>query len=138
MKDFNIDIGISNRDHDKLEQFCCWFNLQSLIKKELALQKRKNLTNKPLSFQSSSLIKTGLSDHHKLIATLTRLNPKTVNYRSFKNFAEKLLFKWPEREKFDLSTNDPNENYRFITDTFIKIGEPHATLKKRFARGNRK
>ena len=35
-----------------------------------------------------------------------------------------------------MSTNDPNENYRFITDTFIKIGEPHATLKKRFARGN--
>ena len=35
-----------------------------------------------------------------------------------------------------MSTNDPNENCLFITDTFIKIGEPHATLKKRFAIGN--
>ena len=40
--DFNIDIGISNSDHDKLEQFCSLFNLQSLIKKKLALQKHIN------------------------------------------------------------------------------------------------
>ena len=33
MGDFNIDIGISNSDHDKLEQFCSLFNLKSLIKK---------------------------------------------------------------------------------------------------------
>ena len=29
MGDFNIDIGISNNDHDKLEQFCNLFNLKS-------------------------------------------------------------------------------------------------------------
>ena len=34
MGDVNIDSGISNSDHDKLEQFCGLFNLQSLIKKE--------------------------------------------------------------------------------------------------------
>ena len=33
MGDFNIDIGISNNDHGKLEQFCSLFNLQTLIKK---------------------------------------------------------------------------------------------------------
>ena len=37
---------------------------------------------------------------------------------------------------FELSTIDPNENYRFITDTFIKIVERHAPLKKRLVRGN--
>ena len=36
-------------------------------------------------------METGLSDHHKLIATFvkshfTKLNPKTVYYRNFKNF----------------------------------------------------
>ena len=36
-----------------------------------------------------------------------------------------------------MSTNYPNENYRFITDTFIKIVESHAPLKKRSARGNK-
>ena len=38
---------------------------------------------------------------------------------------------------FELSTNDPNVNYRFITDdTLIKIVERQAPLKKRFVRGN--
>ena len=37
---------------------------------------------------------------------------------------------------FELSTNDPNENYCFITDAFIKIVERHAPLKKRFVREN--
>ena len=35
-----------------------------------------------------------------------------------------------------MSTDDPNENYRLITDTFNKIVERHAPLKKRFFRGN--
>ena len=42
MGDFNTDIGISNSDHGKLEQFCSLFNLQSLIKKSLTLQKHIN------------------------------------------------------------------------------------------------
>ena len=37
---------------------------------------------------------------------------------------------------FELSTDDPNENYLFINDTFIKFVERHAPLKKRFVRGN--
>ena len=53
------------------EQFCSLFNLKHLIKKETCITKSHKstfdliLTNKPLSFQSSS-IETDLSDHHKL------------------------------------------------------------------------
>ena len=94
MRDFNIDIAVSNSDHDKLEQFCSLFNLQSLIKKETCMTKAPKsnidliLTNTRLSFQSSSVIKTDLSEHNKPIATFaesrfTRLNPKTVYYSNF-------------------------------------------------------
>ena len=31
---FNNDIGISNGNHEKLEEFCCLFNLKSLIEKK--------------------------------------------------------------------------------------------------------
>ena len=87
------------------------------------------------SFQSSSAIKTSLSDHHKRIATLakshfTRLNPKTVYYRNFENFDENSFLNDLRETNFDLSTNDPNENYRFTTDTFIKIAERHAPFPK--------
>ena len=33
-------------------------------------------------------------------------------------------------------TNDSNGNYRFITDTLIKVFERHAPLKKKFVGGN--
>ena len=148
MGDFNVDISISNSDHNKLEQFCSLFDLQSLIKKETCIIKVHKstialiLSKKPLSFQSSSVIETGLSDHQKLIATFvkshfTRLNPKTVYYRNFKNFDDENSFLNDLKEKnFELPTDDPNENYRFITDTFIKIVERHAPFKKILVRGN--
>ena len=44
MGDFNIDIGISNSDHDRLEQFCSLFNLQFLIKKETCVTKTHKST----------------------------------------------------------------------------------------------
>ena len=84
--DFNIDIGISNTDHDKLEQFCSLFNLKSLIKVAetcIAKTHKSNieliLTNKSFSFQNSSAIER---DHHRLIPTFvkshfTRHDPKT-------------------------------------------------------------
>ena len=98
------------------------------------------ITNKPLSFQSSTVIETGLSDHHKLIAIFvkshfTRLNPKAVCYRNFKKL-DKKSFLNDLKENFVLPADDLNENVRFITDTFINIVERHVALKKRFFRGN--
>ena len=147
MGDFNVDISISNSDHNKLEQFCSLFNLQSLIKKDTCIIKVHKstialiLTNKPLSFQSSSVIETGLSDHHKLIATFvkshfTRLNPKTVYYKNFKIFGENFFLNNLKETNIEFPTDDLNENYCFITDTFIKIAERHAPFKKILFRGN--
>ena len=49
------------------------------------------LTNKPRSFQITNVTETGVSDCHKFIITLmesyiSRLKPKNVHYRSYKNF----------------------------------------------------
>ena len=108
MGNFNIDVGISNRDHVKLEQFCSLFNLESLIKKETYI---------------ATFVKS----------LLTKLNPKTVYYRKFD---ENSFLNDLKETNFELSTNDPKVNYRFINDTLIKIVERQAPLKKRFVRGN--
>ena len=74
MGDFHRDI-ISNKDHDKLGQIYSLFNIKSLIKKATRFAKKLKstidliLTNKPLSFQSSSVTETGLSYPHKLTTT---------------------------------------------------------------------
>ena len=49
------------------------------------------LTNWPRSFQNSCVIKTGLSDFHKLVVTVMKttykkLQPKIIAYRSYKYF----------------------------------------------------
>ena len=49
------------------------------------------LTNSPLSFQSSGVIETGLSDFHKMTVTVMRttfqkLGPKIIHYRDYRKY----------------------------------------------------
>ena len=51
------------------------------------------LTNSYRSFQNSCAIETGLSDFHKMIATILKTyfrkkEPKIIQYRDYKNFSE--------------------------------------------------
>ena len=51
------------------------------------------LTNSYRSFQNSCAIETGLSDFHKMIATILKIyfqkkEPKIMHYRDYKNFSE--------------------------------------------------
>ena len=52
---------------------------------------RSILITGPCSFQSTCVVETGLSDFHLMTLTVMRKSfkkyqPKTVNYRSYKNF----------------------------------------------------
>ena len=75
------------------------YNLSNLVKLATCFKSGKStlldglLTNKPKSFQKTFVCETGLSDCHKLVATIFRskfikLPPKVVKYRSYKNFDE--------------------------------------------------
>ena len=71
--------------------------------------------------------------YHKLVGAFfdsdfNRLLPKTVYYRNYKNFNQESFL------KSELESNNPNGNYRFITETFIEIVKRNVTLKKRFIR----
>ena len=143
MGDFNIDI---NKDdailHDKLDVFCDTLNLTNLVKSHTCYTNNHKstidlfLTNKPRSFQLTSVTETGLSDCHRLITTFikshfSRLKPKIIHYRNFKRFDEQKFIADVKNE-----TDDPNENYSALTNTFSLIVEKHAALKKKIVRGN--
>ena len=90
------------------------------------------LTNKPKSF---------LSDYHKPISTFfkskaPRLKPKVIFYRNNKKFDEKSFLDDLQNESFSMSSNDPNVNYKSITENFLETIYKHAPLKKKFIRGN--
>ena len=148
MGDFNIDI---NKDdaicHDELDVFCDTLNLTNLVKSETCYTNYHKsitdlfLTNKPRSFQFTSVTETGLSDYHILITTFmkshfSRLKSKIIHYRNFKRFDEQKLIADVKNVDFSFEADDPNENYSALTNTFSLIVEKHAPLKKKIVRGN--
>ena len=41
-----------------------------------------------------------------------------------------------KKANFHFLTNDPNQNYNFLNDTFLGIVNKHAPSKNKFVRGN--
>ena len=105
MGDFNIDVNASGPRKDKLDDFtnlvrevtCCTNNHRSTI--DLIL------TNRPDSFQKTCTTETGVSDCHKCISTVfkshdSKLKPKAIHYRNYKNFDVSLFLNDPEKTIF--------------------------------------
>ena len=67
---------------------------------------------------------------------ISRLKPKTIFYRNYKNFDEGTFVKDVKAADFSFSNNDPNENYSVLSDTFSKLVDRHAPLKIIIQRGN--
>ena len=143
MGDFNIDIKNKGLGYGKLDTFCDLFNLTNLIHSETCLMKNHKstidlfLTNKPKSFFKTHTTETGLSDYHKLISTFfkskaPRLKPKII---FIETFDEKSFLDGLQNKNFSIPSNDPNVNYKSITDHILEI-KKHAPLKKKFVRGN--
>ena len=103
MGDFNVNTSELN-----MKDFCDSYGLKSLIKVPTCFKNPENpscidliLINNPLSFQSSAVIETGISDFHKMIVTVMKttyqkLDPKITHYRDYNtfcnhNFREHLL-----------------------------------------------
>ena len=76
MGDFNAGL-----DNAVLKEFCNLYNLTSLINKATCYKNSNNpscidliLTNFPKIFQNLSVIETGLSDLHKIVVTVMKMN----------------------------------------------------------------
>ena len=148
MGDFNIHTNKNETiGHDKLDVFCDTLSLTNLLKSDTCYTNNHKstidlfLTNKPRSFQFTSVTETGLSDYHRLITTFmksyfSRLKPKIIHYRNFKRFDEQKFIDDIKNADFSFETDDPNENYSALTNTFSLIVEKHAPLKKKIVRGN--
>ena len=147
MGDFNIDINTAGMEVDKPDEFCNLFDLTNLIKTETCCTINHKsttdlfLTNRPLSFQKTRITETGINDYHKVILIFfkchyTRLKPKTIYYRNYKNFNEELFLKDLENSNLSANSNNPHENYTNLSQTFSKVVQKHAPLKKKFLRGN--
>ena len=85
-------------DHETMKKFCSCYCLKILINQPTCFKTFENpscieliLTNKPGSFRSTCVLKTGLSDFHRMTASVLKmyfrkLQPKVICYRDFKEF----------------------------------------------------
>ena len=139
--DLNCEIN-----EEPMSEFCSLFNLKSLIKKPTCFKNPDNpscidliLTNKPHSFQNSTVLETGLSDFHKLTVTLMRTSfrkkpPKVILYRDYKYYSS---IHFCNELNFYLSEVDLNyiSNDEYVS-LVLKFFNTHAPLKQRYVRAN--
>ena len=122
------------------------YNLINLIKEPTCFKSPLNptsidvmLTNRSKSFQTSSAIETGISDHHKMTVTVLKtyfkkLKPLVIKYRSYKHFDE---FSFKQELNYSLQTRDKeNMTYDEFKNVFMVVLNNHAPIKEKIIRGN--
>ena len=98
MGDFNVETNDAN-----MKNFCQIYGCKKIVKYKTSFKNPINLTwidliitNRPKSFQESEVIKTGLSDFHKMSLKVMKVfynkeKPKVIQYRKYKGFSNELL-----------------------------------------------
>ena len=132
--DFNTTIAETTTS-----DFCQMYNLQNLINEPTCYKNPKNpssidmiLTNRKHSFENSTTVEKGLSDHHKMIITMMKgkfkkKDPKIINFRCYKNFDDNLF----RDELINALRNTHDDmNYDYFKSTFVAILNKHAPRKK--------
>ena len=131
-----------------MKTFCESYSLQNIIKQPTCYKNPSRptcigliLTNVPRSFQSTSVIETGLSDFHLMTLTVMKksfkkFQPRIINYRSYKHFSN---------DTFRKDLIDKLSNGKFVIndgglkrfcELSVSILNKHARRKKSYARGN--
>ena len=139
--DFNSEVS-----NDVMEDFCELFNLKNLVKEPTCYKNPENpscidliLTNRSLSFQDTNVIETGLSDFHKLTATVLKTYfkkkaPKIITYRNYKKFSA-LQFR-EEIDDFFSRCNIVSMSSDDFVNCFMEVLNRHAPLKSKYVRAN--
>ena len=139
--DFNAEMN-----NETMANFSTLFNLRNLIKSPTCFKSCKNpscidlmLTNKPRSFQNSSVLETGLSDFHLLTfsvlkTTYRKRPPKVIIYRDFKKYSPDSFQKDLESKlcNVDLSKLS-NDDFNSLLMSLVNL---HAPQKRKYLRGN--
>ena len=134
-----------------MKSFCESCNLTNLVKQPTCFKNPEKprcvdliLTNRPKSFQTTSVIETGLSDFHRMTVSVLKMRfrklpPRIISYRDFSNYHNanfinsltEILFEGENTESF---VKDPDCFYKVCTEVLNQ----HAPRKKKYVRRNNK
>ena len=142
MGDFNLE-----PNEPAISDFCEICNTKNIIKEKTCFKNPENptcidliLTNRPRSFQDSTVVERGLSDFHKMCVTVMKMyhckqRLSVITYRKFKNFSNIEFMKDLEEHltKFEHFNNIPSNLFKETVNTIL---EKHAPTKKKYVRAN--
>ena len=100
------------------------------------------LTNRPRRFHKSSIFKTGISDHHKLIFSffrsyLTRIPTKTIEYTKYETFdKDKFLLDLDQELRKGAIYQSKEEVYSIFTRALQNVLNKQALRKQKKVRKN--
>ena len=95
------------------------------------------LTNKPKSFQHTTVFESCLSDYHLMISTSLKVKLVCFKIKShYKKFNQTDFLTDAQKESFNCNEGNGNENYNKLVNTFRKIVDKHAPMKRKTLRGN--
>ena len=130
-----------------VSDFCEIYNLKYLIKDKTCFKNPTKptyidliITNRPKCSQYFVVIETGLSDFHKMSATVmkmyyTKQKPSIVRYHKFKNFCNDSFIKDIELLLSKLC-NQQSVPFKILKESVNITLDKHAALKKRYVRAN--
>ena len=144
--DLNADT-LNSDSNNVFTDFIENFDLINLITQPTCFKSLKGtlldvlLTNRPKHFQKTFVCETGLSDHHKLVATFfkstfSKLPPKDLKYRNFKNFQEGRFLHELDQLLIQENLFRSPKPYSKLTEIYSNLLDQHAPFKIRKVRGN--
>ena len=137
--DFNVETNDAS-----MKDFCQIYGCKNIVKDKTCYKNLINptcidliITNRPKSFQKSKVIKTGLSDFHKISLAVMKVfcnkqKPKIIQYRKYKGFSNEAFMNELESALARFS----QISFGTFKSTFDNILQKHAPIKKRYVRAN--
>ena len=134
-----------------MKSFCESYNLTNLVKQPTCFKNPEKprcidliLTNRPKSFQTTSVIETGLSDFHRMTVSVLKMRfqkipPRIISYRDFSNYHNANFINSLTEILFE---GENTESFVKYSDCFYKVCtevlNQHAPRKKKYVRRNNK
>ena len=131
-----------------MRDFCHVYNCQNIIKDKTCFKNPHNpscvdlfITNRPKSFQNSTVIETGLSDFHKMSLTVMKVfykkqRPKIVRYQNYCNFENELFINEVKNSIEQEYCQHQSLEFGSFKMKVDNILQKQAPLKKRCVRAN--
>ena len=123
-----------------VNDICNVYNLSNLVRESTCYKNPDNsscidllLTNRPKCFQSTMTMEAGISDLHKMVATVFKIfyqtqKPKIIHYRNYKTFNSNLCKEELNNELLNFDIN--NAELVEFTNTVLSVLDKHAPMKK--------